>query len=382
MKRFLFIGHDARRTGAPMVLLHFLRWAKINNPEWTIDLLLLQGGELENEYSKVANLFVIAKPESLSISTRGLAYVKRRLRFKEKERVPKLTPYLREYDCVIGNTVVTLEQLEFFKRKGFATICWMHELEYAVKSFFTVERFLEISAFADEFIIPSKAVERFLREAGVNKKMTLIYEFSPSPSSVAGTAVGTARDAFGIPAAAFVVIGSGTVEWRKGVDLFLLIAARITPNFDDIYFLWVGGKAGGQDAEYDRIQFDLCRLGLTGRVIFAGFLSEPHPLFHEADIFALTSREDPFPLVCLEAASLAKPIICFADAGGMPEFVEDDAGAVILYGNIEAFADSVLDFYNDRPKLAAAGKAAKEKTISKFSPDKSCEELSNLLSNL
>lgn len=382
MKRFLFIGHDAGRTGAPIVLLHFLRWARDHNPEWKIDLLLLRGGELEEEYRKVADVFVIPVSPTPSIPVRSVNFLKKKTGLGQKQRVPDLDPFFCRYDAVIANTVVSLEHLEFFKRKNIPTLCWIHELEYVVRSFYTLERFKEISEFADQFIVPAKAVERFLKDYGVDKKTHLVYEFSGTDAIASPTIPGAARESLGIPANAFIVLGCGTVEWRKGVDFFLQIAARVTSKNAEIYFVWIGGKPSDADIEFDRIQFDIKKLCLPDRVIITGFLKEPQQLFAEANIFALTSREDPFPLVCLAAASAGKPIFCFESSGGIPEFVEDDAGAVIPYGDIEAYADRILEFYANRPRLEAAGNAAMQKLVSRFSPDSSLEKFRDILLNL
>ena len=55
-------------------------------------------------------------------------------------------------------------------------------------------------------------------------------------------------------------------------------------------------------------------------------------------------------MVNLEAATLAKPIVCFDGAGGAKEFVEDDCGFVVPYLNIEAMADRV-DELLESPEL-------------------------------
>jgi glycosyltransferase involved in cell wall biosynthesis len=57
--------------------------------------------------------------------------------------------------------------------------------------------------------------------------------------------------------------------------------------------------------------------------------------FAAFDVFALVSREDPFPVVCLEAASLGKPIVCFNSSDGEKEFVENDCGFVVPDLDIE-----------------------------------------------
>jgi glycosyltransferase involved in cell wall biosynthesis len=51
--------------------------------------------------------------------------------------------------------------------------------------------------------------------------------------------------------------------------------------------------------------------------------------YQAADVFVLPSREDPFPLVCLEAAATGLPVVAFREAGGMASFIEDDAGLVV-----------------------------------------------------
>jgi glycosyltransferase involved in cell wall biosynthesis len=56
------------------------------------------------------------------------------------------------------------------------------------------------------------------------------------------------------------------------------------------------------------------------------------------DVFALTSREDPFPLVMLEAAARRLPIVCFEASGGGPEFVGNERGYIAPYLDTTAFS--------------------------------------------
>jgi len=66
----------------------------------------------------------------------------------------------------------------------------------------------------------------------------------------------------------------------------------------------------------------------------------PFPYVKAADIFVLPSREDPFPLVVLEAMALGKPTVLFSDAGGIQEAVQD-AGVAIPDFNVDIFTDAV-----------------------------------------
>ncbi|HMJ08251.1 MAG TPA: hypothetical protein VK468_04555, partial [Pyrinomonadaceae bacterium] len=145
MKRVLFIGHEAGRSGAPIVLLHLLRWLKANSPEIETDLLLLTGGELEDEYEKVTNVFVAPKSSLPDIVTRGADFLKRKFDVRTGARALKLPPFERKYDAVVGNTILSLEYLGLFREKGFRTVCWIHELDHVVKLYFG-ERFVEAAS--------------------------------------------------------------------------------------------------------------------------------------------------------------------------------------------------------------------------------------------
>jgi glycosyltransferase involved in cell wall biosynthesis len=65
--------------------------------------------------------------------------------------------------------------------------------------------------------------------------------------------------------------------------------------------------------------------------------------------------------VCLEAAALAKPIVCFAGAGGMPEFVEEDCGFVVPYLDLTAMADSIVSLLDSSESRTTLGAAARRK---------------------
>ncbi len=320
MKRILFIGHEAERTGAPIVLLHLLRWLNENHTGIEAELLLLRDGELREAYESVASVYVVPKSMIPEIADRGLRFLRRKLGLRKRLSIPDLVPFRKDYDLVVGNTVGSLEHLAFFKKRGLRTVSWIHEMRSVITSFFPeLGRFAELSRSVDLFVVPSLAVETAIREFGVTTRFELVPEFSEI-ATVNEKESTVVRMALGIPDNAFVVGGCGTVSSRKGTDLFLAVAANLSESINDIYFLWVGGASRYSATEFEQSLDEIERLGLS-RVIITGSQKEPGSYFANMDVFALTSREDPFPLVCLEAASLSKPVICFAGAGGIPEFV-------------------------------------------------------------
>jgi glycosyltransferase involved in cell wall biosynthesis len=149
--------------------------------------------------------------------------------------------------------------------------------------------------------------------------------------------------------------------------VFVLVArsvARLDPT-RPVHFLWVGGEP--QDLAH--LEHDVDRLGLSSTVHFTGARADPSPYFARFDTFLLPSREDPFPLVCLEAAATGIPVVCFAGGGGMPEFVEDDAGAVVGYLDVDAAADRILAFARDEALRSSLGGRAREKVDERCAVD-------------
>jgi glycosyltransferase involved in cell wall biosynthesis len=83
----------------------------------------------------------------------------------------------------------------------------------------------------------------------------------------------------------------------------------------------------------------------------------------EYDVFALTSREDCFPLVCLTAAELGTPVVCF-DTGGIPEMLARcDGGRTVPYPDVVAMADAVAAIATEPATGVAMGTRARDHVL-------------------
>ena len=103
------------------------------------------------------------------------------------------------------------------------------------------------------------------------------------------------------------------------------------------------------------------KLDLVDHVRFLGEAQDARSYFAAGDLFLLTSREDPFPLVCLEAADCGLPIVCFDKAGGMPDFVQDDAGYVVPFEDTKAMAEKLIVLCFNRDERVRRGAVARER---------------------
>jgi len=364
-KRILAVGHDAYRAGSQILFLHILRWLREHHDS-DLSLVLIEGGELLEVYGSVLPTRVLP-PKPVPGSGSKLASLSGQVRYSIQLRRERLQP--GSVDLVYANSVASAAvAAELAVQAGCSAICHVHELGFAMGRAISPARFRQADQHLDGYIAVSTAVERNLVENhGIAaERIDRVYGGIPLPGTVVSPDQLTElRSELGVPDDAVVVGGCGTVDWRKAPEIFVLVAKALTEKapLARVHFLWVGGDP----KPLDMLRHDVERLGLKDRVTFVGQRADPMTYFALFDIFLLTSREDPFPLVCLEAASLAKPIVCFADAGGTPEFVEEDAGYVVPYLDVEGTAQRLLSLVGSECTRSALGRRAASKVAERCS---------------
>jgi glycosyltransferase involved in cell wall biosynthesis len=340
------------------MLLNLLKWLK-ENTNISFEILLRGPGPLQEEFADIAPTFLHSDNKS---SGNFIGRACQRIGLKNNSINRHHQTLLNHFrgtgiSLIYSNTITNGDILETLSPLNCPAISHIHELEYWIEM--TGEKNLQqVLAHSKRFIAASGAVKTNL----VNKysistdSIEVVHSFIPT-NGVSANQEGI-REKLGIPDNAFIVIGSGHETWRKGKDLFVQLAALMVKNYPDIqpHFLWVGGWQKTEDRR--NINHDVRLLGMTGRAHFTGEVDNPLDYFAAGDVFAMVSREDPFPLVCLEAAALGKPVLCFADSGGMPEFVEEDAGYIVPYLNLNEMSEKIVGLARDKATRTRLGERA------------------------
>jgi glycosyltransferase involved in cell wall biosynthesis len=361
----LFISHDAARTGAPMALLTFLRWLRANT-DYRFEVLLGSGGALEPAFESLApttNADVVAGRYLGHLSASVPPVL---LNVWRERRLRSLARRLSKADLVYSNTLQNGALLRELWRPGQHVLSHVHELEWWL-GYRTSARDLGFTKdVTNHYIVCSRVTaESLVSTQGVPpERITLCHAFVAVDEVELVRARAdrhVTRRRLGISPDALVVGGVGTMDWRKGPDLFVQLAAMVIRRLPDadIYFIWAGGDAGGPAR--GGLLMDARRLGLGDRIKFVGPLEHLAELFAAMDVFALTSREDPFPLVMLEAAAAGVPLVCFAGGGGAPEFALPDAGRVAAYLDVAGMATAVSDLLEHKEERQRMGQKAAER---------------------
>ncbi|MEP7278419.1 MAG: glycosyltransferase family 4 protein, partial [Bacteroidota bacterium] len=160
------------------------------------------------------------------------------------------------------------------------------------------------------------------------------------------------------------IVNMGTVTPRKGIHEFLEVAAITKAAQKKVSFIWIGGY----ENEETKLQVEaaLKKMEYPG-ILFTGALPHNATNLLPFDVFFLSSREDPYPLVVVEAAYLAVPSICFDGSGGIPEFIENDAGWLIPDFSAGKAADCIIDININRTIIGEKGGKARLKAIARHS---------------
>jgi len=178
----------------------------------------------------------------------------------------------------------------------------------------------------------------------------------------------------------FVVGGSGVTQWQKGLEPWLLVASRVSRRMPRgaVKFQWIGMDYTPDTPE---VLAKVKLLGLEDIVEFVPQTMDPFSYYAQFDIFAMTSWEDPCPLVVLETMLLEKPVVCFKNGMGASEEVAD-TGIVIPSGLPSDMADAIESLLHDENRRTELGKAASKRVLMKFSVNKSARELAGLLQDM
>jgi len=343
-----------------MALLHFLRWFK-RNSDRPFSVLLGRGGELVADFEELADTWSMDRScwRREALRTRvlyaaGLGAWARRAQARDVQRFAARCPPALVYT----NSIASAQALEMLAPQV-PILTHVHELEFV----FSLEPESALSRLLREtrqFIACSNAArENLVRNHAVPaSQIETIHESIPVADIRAERTREQVLRELHMPDDALLIIGAGFASWRKGTDLFIQLARAVCRRRSHAYFAWIGGSGYPDGVQFEH---DVRVAGLTEKVRFTGAVLKPADYLAAADVFVLTSREDPYPLVCLEAAAVAKPIVCFAGAGGMPEFVEEDCGFVVPYLDIVAMAERIVHLLDSLQCRVTMGTAARRK---------------------
>lgn len=332
--KIVLVGHSGGQGGAEVLLENIAK----EMVDQGIDIVILTrgNGPIIEKYRNIAPTYVMDTVENTLMAI---------------ENMSKLG-----YKKVVLNTIVNGDLIPHFKNYGFQVITLVHELPGVIKILGCEDRAKLIATESDYVVFPSNFVcnkfetiqkvitKKIIKPQGLYMKYS---EYNRKKGKAAFC------EKYGIPTKNLIVMNAGVGEYRKGIDLFLTVAEKLKDN--NITFVWVGTIAD----EYSKDK----RLKLNN-LITPGFITKKEDFvrFYEAsDIFLLTSREDPFPSVILEAFNASLPVIAFENAGGFQDIVKNNiSGFLVEYENVDEMVNKILLLKKETAERKKLGIGAKK----------------------
>lgn len=149
-----------------------------------------------------------------------------------------------------------------------------------------------------------------------------------------------------------IVVFVGHEFERKRLDLVIGALAEL----DDSVVLWViGGRGSNQDSYLQQAH----KIGVAHRVKFWGTQRHTEQYFQAADVFALPSDYEAWPLVALEALACGVPTL-LTDVGGARQIISDGKNGYIVASSVSAVAQRLRDVINRGDDMRASARLSAE----------------------
>lgn len=328
--RIAVISHDAYPFGAQYIALNIAReLAQVFGI--TVEIVLLGEGELEQEFSRYGTVHRLWGVDAQGSQAYHLAH----------------GMAARGVRLAIANTTASGLYVNALKSAGVQVVSVVHELPGIIEGYGLIEHARALATRADVVVFPADEVmQAFKRFAELDATRALVRpqglykrnRFRGLADNV--TARHRLREKLGVPEQARIVLGVGYADRRKGIDLFVDVGIKVMGQDPSIHFLWVGRFDSTVEA---KILSTVQSAGLAPRFHFLGHDPDTDLYYAGADLYALTSREDPFPSVVLESLQVGVPVVGFEGTGGFVNLLRLGCGRLAPAFDTPAFAECVRE---------------------------------------
>ena len=329
----LFFTPYAGRTGSEMFLWYM--FAHINKDVLKASLISEGNGELLSQMPVEVKTFVSLKyPNTI---TRIKQIIARFMGLNLYDaHILKIHKKIKP-DYWYLNTVLMTDKLQLAKKHNIPVIMHFHELtsDYGLVSKQQMQLAIDYSALC---IADSNAVYDKLKILGA-KNIALQYEcIDIGKIKVNEANTKKIKEKLGLDKYNFVWLMSGTSSTRKGIDMVPEFAKYLQEQ--NAALVWLGNNsATGMDW---MIEQEIAEKKLDNVFFLGKKVNDYYDYMNVMDGFVLTSREEPFGMVVVEALALGKPVVSF-NAGGVSEIVTTETGRIVNSWNVADLANTMKE---------------------------------------
>ena len=329
------VSHAASKTGAPRIIQKIAEQLQAKYDANILNILC-NGGELIDQFETLGP--TVCLQDSVS-----------ELHPFDRELIKLLTRQTEPL-AILVNSAESRHLLPELAKLGAP----IHTLVHENARCYEAGAFEAIAKYSDRVIFPSQAVaDAALAATDFRQQQPTILPQGlldeAMLESQGGSNMVDIKERWNIPPTTKLILGCGTGNGRKGLDLFVATALstlnRVPKN--SVVFGWLGRLPEHFNTEQAFWALrDVETAGRQDDILFFGAVDNTASYFQSADVFFLPSRIDPFPCVVNEAMAASKPVVLFDQGSGCVDMVGPDGGLVIPYGDVAAAADGLARLCN------------------------------------
>jgi glycosyltransferase involved in cell wall biosynthesis/GT2 family glycosyltransferase len=321
-RRVVVVSHDAHPHGAQYLALHIAR--ELATLGVDVAVVLHGEGALLEDYRRVCPCHVVDRRDAAAMDALAASL------------------WASGYRHAVANTVVCGAFLAVLRGRGGDAIGLVHELPGMIDHYDLAAPAAAMADAARLLVFPAEVVrDRFVERYPACAERTQVrpqglYKRSRlTDDACRAEARGRALVQLALPADARVILGVGFTEPRKGPDAFVRAVGLLAARDARVHGVWIGHHHPAFQPEVERA---IAATGVPGQIHFPGRTTDTEAWYAAAEVFALTSSEDPYPSVVLEAFDAGVPVVGFAGTGGLDALIASTGGGLVAAADEAAFA--------------------------------------------
>jgi glycosyltransferase involved in cell wall biosynthesis len=333
-KKILFVSDEASLTGAPIFLYRLLQYLQKNCLRYKVVVHFARNGPLVQALQQEGFETVVcdkrpSKNSFLAKAYRRFEYYLRFIAFINQQKP----------DLVYSNTIVNFSQVVLARLMGYKVLVHVHEGNNFIAN---ARHKLKLSSFfTSKFVVGSQYVRGVL-SSYVGRDGLVIYNGINTPDS--------SREALRPDKQSLVVCMVGTVDRNKAQ----LLAIKAIEHVIRVHSLDVQLAIAGRtvDREYEEeLRSYIREHDLDHAVALVGPVENIEDVYINSDALVVSSYDEVFPTVILEAMAFQKPVVA-SNTGGIPEIVEDGvSGLLFEKGNAVDLANKIASLFDNDLRL-------------------------------
>ena len=230
--------------------------------------------------------------------------------------------------------------------------------------------------FADAFIAVSEYVAKPFRRYG--KTFVLHNSFiSDSFPDLEEADTETFRNKYGIAKDKKIISMVAAFRPEKRHSLAIDIFEILHKKHPDTCLFFAGD---GQ--EFNNVVEYITKKKLNDHIILSGHITELNELYSVSLISLLTSRNEPFGMVILEAMYKKLPIVAVNSGGPTEIFSDNIDGFLIEPNDIQAFSNKLSELLENEPLRVSIGENAKQKVVANYLFEAWCTKQTDILNSI